>query len=180
MNYIKALEETFKELKKRKLEKLQGASASTSTSTTNSPRGFTSSSPPSIPQVNKLLPSLNNNHINYDTATVTREAFLADQLGSMVNEYSLHHASTETTFQTWTSSNVVLNVSGHEAHISVCSPKKPGLLSSIAYALEKNNLGLVSAQISSDGVRNLFMIHARVSHFFLLLYLSKPLFYFRI
>ncbi|XP_024959800.1 transcription factor bHLH95-like [Cynara cardunculus var. scolymus] len=66
-------------------------------------------------------------------------------------------------FQTWTSSNVTLNVCGLDAHISICSPRKPGLLTAICFVMEKHKLEIVSAQISSDQTTSLFMIHARAS-----------------
>ncbi|KAI3702423.1 hypothetical protein L6452_28161 [Arctium lappa] len=66
-------------------------------------------------------------------------------------------------FQTWTSSNLTLNVCGRDAHISICSSRKPHLLTAICLVLEKHNLEIVSAQISSDQYKTMFMIHVRVN-----------------
>ncbi|KAM0028571.1 putative transcription factor bHLH family [Helianthus debilis subsp. tardiflorus] len=66
-------------------------------------------------------------------------------------------------FQTWASSNVVLNVCGPDAHINICCSKKPGLLTAICTVLEKCKLDIISADISSDESKSMFMIHARVN-----------------
>ncbi|XP_030950250.1 transcription factor bHLH95-like isoform X2 [Quercus lobata] len=63
-------------------------------------------------------------------------------------------------YETWSSPNVVLNLCGDDAQISVCSPRKPGLLATIFKILEKHKLNVVSAHISSDNCRSLYMIHA--------------------
>ncbi|KAL0384225.1 UNVERIFIED_CONTAM: hypothetical protein Sradi_2816800 [Sesamum radiatum] len=64
-------------------------------------------------------------------------------------------------FKTWTSPNVILNVCGRDAHINVCSMKKPGLLTAVCFVMEKHKLELVSAHVSSDRNRSMYMIHAR-------------------
>ncbi|XP_024959801.1 transcription factor bHLH95-like [Cynara cardunculus var. scolymus] len=66
-------------------------------------------------------------------------------------------------FRTWTSSNITLNVCGPDAHISICSSRKRGLLTAICVVLEKHNLEIVSAHISSDRYKSMFMIHVRVN-----------------
>lgn len=119
-----------------------------------------------------------------------RELFLADQ-GSTSNSTAITptNNNNNTTpllnipavFQTWTSPNVILNVCGEEAHISICCLKKPGILSGICFVLEKYKIGMVSAQVSSDHYRSLYMIQAHVSPFsinslyisFLLLFYSR-------
>lgn len=68
-------------------------------------------------------------------------------------------------FNTWTSPNVILNVCGRDAQISVCSVRNPGLLSTVCFMLEKNNLEVLSAHISSDRATCIYMIHARVRRF---------------
>ncbi|MCD7465833.1 hypothetical protein HAX54_002008 [Datura stramonium] len=139
VTYIKALQNTLQKLKKHKQERLQAS---------------------------MKLPS------------VGREQFLADH-GSTINPTAIiptnfnnnKSASTPllmnnipaTDFQTWSSPNVVLNICGEEAHISVCCLKKPTLFSTICYILEKHNIEIVSAQLSSDHYKNMFMIqtHAK-------------------
>uniref|UniRef100_A0A6N2LZ22 RING-type E3 ubiquitin transferase n=1 Tax=Salix viminalis TaxID=40686 RepID=A0A6N2LZ22_SALVM len=99
----------------------------------------------------------------------SREAFLADQVSSsnlaISAAQSLPSASRydPVHFQTWTSSNVVLNICGDEAQISVCSPKKPGLFATICYVLEKHNVEVLSAHVSSDSNRSMHMIQAHAS-----------------
>lgn len=154
VNYIRTLQQTLQKLQKQKLEKLQGATTSSTT----------------ISSFNCEPSLISQQKVAYKD---TREAFLADQgscndlvtMGNNINNPSSNSLSavsqfSPVMFQTWTSSNVVLNICGDQAHISICSPRKPGLLTSICYALEKHKITLVSAQISSDGDRNMYMIHA--------------------
>ncbi|EPS70340.1 hypothetical protein M569_04421, partial [Genlisea aurea] len=56
------------------------------------------------------------------------------------------------TFKTWTSANVTVNVCGRDAHISICSGRsrrRSGLLTGVCSVMEKHELELVSAHISS-------------------------------
>lgn len=92
----------------------------------------------------------------------SREAFLADQ-GSSNNVGKSSISRYPVLFQTWTSSNVVLNICGDEAQISICSSKKPGLFTAICYVLEKHNIQILSAHISSDCTRCFYMIQAHVT-----------------
>ncbi|KAJ6315117.1 hypothetical protein OIU78_018580 [Salix suchowensis] len=141
VNYIKTLQQTLQELQKEKLESLQGA--------------MTFGYEPSLIAPQKQADS--------------REAFLADQVSSsnlaISAAQSLPSASRydPVHFQTWTSSNVVLNICGDEAQISVCSPKKPGLFATICYVLEKHNVEVLSAHVSSDSNRSMHMIQAHAS-----------------
>ncbi|KAH7517997.1 hypothetical protein FEM48_Zijuj09G0124000 [Ziziphus jujuba var. spinosa] len=158
VNYIKNLEQTLQKLQKQKLEKLQSATATFN----HEPTTITTITP---------------QRLGYDQ--YSREAFLADQgscssnlpTTSTANIIDIPSASASlipgTTshspvmFQTWTSSNVVLNICGEEAHINVCSPKKPGLFSTICYILEKHKISIVSAHISSSHTnRIMYMIQA--------------------
>ena len=70
-----------------------------------------------------------------------------------------------TGFVTWSSPNVILNVCGENAHISVCCHKKSGLFTFICYDLGKHKMKIVSTQVSSDQFKSMFMIHAHVSPF---------------
>ncbi|XP_076956397.1 uncharacterized protein LOC143631540 [Bidens hawaiensis] len=67
------------------------------------------------------------------------------------------------TFQTWASTNVVLNVCGHDAFLNICCPKKHELLTAIYLVFEKYKLDVVSSQISADQSTSILMIHARVN-----------------
>ncbi|KAK3018570.1 hypothetical protein RJ639_004295 [Escallonia herrerae] len=146
VSYIKTLQHTLQKLQKQKLERLHGAT--------------TLNCDPSAITPQKL-------------AMDSRESFLADQ-GSSTNNFVINNATNSTfsiprfptMFQTWTSPNVILNVCGEDAHISVCSIKKPGLLSAICYVLDKHKLEVVSAHVSSDNSRSMYMIQAHVSPFF--------------
>nr|XP_043627253.1 transcription factor bHLH95-like [Erigeron canadensis] len=143
VSYIKTLQQTVQKLERKKLERLYGVASKT-----------TIASP--IDQQSKM-------------AFGTRESFLADQ-GSSTSEISPSSSTSfpfplrsPTVFETWASSNVTLNVCGLDAHFSIlCSPK-PGLLTAVCFVFEKHNLEIVSAQISSDQVKSLFMIHAHAN-----------------
>jgi hypothetical protein len=144
MNYIKTLQHTLQKLQKEKLERLQGATTF----------GYE--------------PSLIAPQMQADS----REALLADQVSSsnlaISTTKSLPSVSRyPVLFQTWTSSNVVLNICGDEAQISICSPKNPGLFTTICYVLEKHNVEVLSAHVSSDCSRSMYMIQAHVSDHFL-------------
>lgn len=144
VKYIKNLENTLQDLQKQKQEK------SHCTATFNG-------EPSAVVNSQSL-------------ASDSREAFLASQgsAGNLPISAASSSASSPVfrhpiAFQTWSSPNVVLNICGDEAMISVCSPKKPGLFTAICYVLEKHKIQVVSAQMSSDYSRSLYMIQAQVS-----------------
>lgn len=153
MSYVKTLQQTLQKLQKQKLERLQG-----------------------VTTINlDLDPSINTQ----DVAFSSREAFLANHGSSNLatasttptsnpsNSFSASHFAS-ISFQTWTSPNVIANICGEEAHISVCTPKKPSLFTAICFLLEKYNIGVISAHITSDSNRSMYMIHTHVSISFLL------------
>ncbi|KAM1773815.1 hypothetical protein ACFX1S_043464 [Malus domestica] len=97
----------------------------------------------------------------------TREAFLADHFhqGPQTSiNLALPAALSPppASFQTWFSPNVVMNMSGNDAQISVCSPPKLGMSTTLFYIQEKHKLDVVSVHISSDRCRCMYMIHAQV------------------
>lgn len=149
VNYIRTLQQTLQKLQKQKLERLEGA--------------INFGCEPSMMTTQKQ-------------ALDSREAFLADQVSSsdLANISATNFSSSLSVsqfpvlFQTWTSSNVVLNICGNEAQISVCSAKKPGLFSAICYILEKHKIEVMSAHVSSDSDQSMFMIQAQVSLYFIL------------
>ncbi|XP_020236627.1 transcription factor bHLH95 [Cajanus cajan] len=53
--------------------------------------------------------------------------------------------------RTWAASNMVMNISGDEAQISICTAHKPGLMTHIASVLENHNIDVISATISANG-----------------------------
>jgi len=146
VNHILKLQNTFKKLESQKLERLEEYSI-------------------------KLMSSQKVGN--------SWEKYVGDQ-GSTNNSTVItpitHGASPliPTGFMTWSSPNVILNVCGEDAHISVCSPKKSGLFTFICYVLGKHKIEIVCAQVSSDQFRSMFMIQAHVSPFifFKIIYLS--------
>lgn len=155
VKYIKTLQQTFQTLQKQKLEKLQGTT-------------IVDYEPSSV--------------ITSQTdALESREAFLAVQgpsknFPSASNNipYPLSVPLSPACFQTWFSPNVVMNMCGDDAQIGVCSVRKPGLLTTIFYILEKHNLDVVSAHVSSDEYHSIYMIHVHVS----IRHLFKVFFFF--
>ncbi|XP_050897749.1 transcription factor bHLH95, partial [Lathyrus oleraceus] len=66
-------------------------------------------------------------------------------------------------FRTWSYQNVVLNIYGGEAQFCICATKMLGLLTMIAFVLEKYRIDVVVANITCNGNGNFCMIlaHAR-------------------
>ncbi|KMT01625.1 hypothetical protein BVRB_9g216190 [Beta vulgaris subsp. vulgaris] len=161
VNYIKTLQSTFQRLQKQKLERLQG--------------GPSTNSLPFEPSVAVAATSRL-------AMLSTRETFMADQVSSMNNNNnnnnnnSINNAMrTSTTLsasashlpvmiQTWTSSNVVLNICGNDAQFAVYASKRPGLFTTICCVLEKYKLEVLSAHISSDVDRSVYMIQAHLAN----------------
>ncbi|KAL5714130.1 hypothetical protein ACHQM5_016133 [Ranunculus cassubicifolius] len=144
VSYIRSLQQTLQNLQKQKIERFRGAAT-------------VDYEPPPVPP-------------NMLTYNPSGEAYLADQVSSlnlgMTVSSSNSHAivpSLPICFQTWYSPNVVLNVCGNVAQISVCAPKKLGLFTTIVCVLEKHRIDVVTAQISSDLYRDMFMINVHVS-----------------
>ncbi|XP_057493252.1 transcription factor bHLH95-like [Actinidia eriantha] len=141
VNYIKTLQQSLQKLQRKKLERLHNVTTSINFE-------------PSMIAPQKL-------------GMDTREAFVADQVSSNPNSNSSGLVSRfPPVFQSWTSQNVVLNVCGDQAQISVCAPKKLGIFTAICYVMEKHKLDVVSAHVSSsDQNRTMFMIqaHARIA-----------------
>ncbi|XAR59438.1 hypothetical protein NMG60_11015278 [Bertholletia excelsa] len=147
VNYIKSLQQTLQKLQRQKLERFQGANAATAFDPTS---------------------MITHHKLSVDS----REAFMADQVSassSSVMAVPNNSSSSSLSaiprfppqFRTWTSSNVILNVCGDQAHINVCSPRKPGLFTAICFVLEKHKIDLVYALVSSDQNRTIYMIQAR-------------------
>ena len=136
MNSIKSLEQTLQNLQKQKLERLQGhVSSNTSTHVV-----------PFVPSQNPII----NNNIDHEPLLVNHQQLLGSS----------------SIFETWASPNVTISMCGTEAHISICSLiKKPGLFTTICFILKNHNHEIVSAQISSDDAKTMYMIHVRVSNY---------------
>ncbi|KAL1557953.1 transcription factor bHLH95-like [Salvia divinorum] len=98
----------------------------------------------------------------------SREAFMADHASTSQQPpppvAQLNPHSGRASFTTWTSPNVVLNVCGIDAHISIaCSPTKTGMMAYLGFMMNNHNLDLVSAHISSDSVMRNYMVHIRAN-----------------
>ncbi|XP_028064501.1 transcription factor bHLH95-like [Camellia sinensis] len=146
VTHIKSLQQTLQKLQRQKLERLHGLT----------PMNFDGQSSIITPQ-----------KLSMDS----RQAFMADQVSSnntnsnSSNALSMSLSRFPPLFQTWTSPNVILNVCDDHAQISVCSMKKAGLFTAICYVLEKHKLDVVSAHVSSDQNRTMYMIqaHAKIA-----------------
>ncbi|XP_022988868.1 transcription factor bHLH95-like [Cucurbita maxima] len=152
VNYIKTVQQTLQKLYSQKLEKLQN----------NNPAG-------SYKAVH-----YHPQQQQSSSTTTTRQAFLADQASSSNGMSSTllppplspllpPFYDTTTAFQTWTSSNLVLSICGGEAHFCICSVKKPGLFAAVCYIIDKHQIEVVSAHVSSDFHRMFIMIQAHVN-----------------
>ncbi|KAK9677706.1 hypothetical protein RND81_11G161000 [Saponaria officinalis] len=168
ISYIKTLQTTLQRLQKQKLKTLQGCPSNT----------LTLDHHPSVAATSRLA------------MLSTRETFMANQVSSMntsrnknnndnnnsnnSNSNSNSSSSRNTSFsasashlpviiQTWTSTNVVLNICGNDANFAVYVSKKNGLLTTLCCVLEKHRLEVVSAHISSDVDRCIYIIQAQVA-----------------
>ncbi|CAL5213847.1 unnamed protein product [Lathyrus oleraceus] len=66
-------------------------------------------------------------------------------------------------FQTWSSKKFVLNICGGEAQFCICATKKQGVLTKIAFVLEKHMIDVVSINIMRNGNGNVYMILVHAS-----------------
>ncbi|WCJ35453.1 basic helix-loop-helix (bHLH) DNA-binding superfamily protein [Euphorbia peplus] len=94
-----------------------------------------------------------------DPSVITSPAEAIESGEPFLGVQDTFSVDTPTFFQTWLSPNVVMNMCGNDAHINVCSVKKPGLLTSMFYILQKHKLDVVSAHVSSDQFRCVYMFH---------------------
>lgn len=147
VNYIKTLQNSLTKLQKQRHEMQKSATA------VDCEQSIITSQPILAPE------------------TRSETCLGAGELGSLKNYLSLPTTNkpnllsvpnSPLCFQTWFSPNVVVSLCGNEAHISVCSLRKPGLLATIFYILEKHKLDVLSAHISSSQQRSIYMIHAHV------------------
>lgn len=96
------------------------------------------------------------------SSSSSREAFLADQYAPLS---VLPPVAPATSFQTWFTANVVVNICGNDAIINVCSAKKPGILNYIFFVLHSRHLEVVTGHFSSDAFRAICMFHVTVCFF---------------
>jgi hypothetical protein len=144
VNYIKNLEHTLETLQKRKLDHLRNAF-------------LANQKPPSAASSSVISPD----------HPVSREAFLADQVGKVLSPLDMPvplppPGQQCCSIQTWTSPNVVLSIVGIDAYISVCTPKRSGLITAAAFFLERHGAEALAVQVYSDPLRTMFIMFARV------------------
>ncbi|XP_027771128.1 transcription factor bHLH95-like [Solanum pennellii] len=140
VNHIKKLQNTFEKLEQEKLERLQEHNVRCMSS-----QKFTNA-------CNNWEKYLRDQESTHNSSSITSTTHGTNPL--MVNN------NIPTGFVKWSSPNMILNVCGENAHISVCCPKKSGLFTFICYVLVKHKIDIVSAQVSSDQFRSMFMIQA--------------------
>lgn len=107
----------------------------------------------------------------------SKDSFIADHQGFSNSNLSnvVEPSKAPLAFQTWTSANLVLNICGDVAQFCICSTKKPGLMTTIAFVLEKHRIDVISASISRKHDGKIYMIQAHVSlkliHYICILFL---------
>lgn len=123
-----------------------------------------------IKSLQKSLQVLQNQRLEKTQSAATKEfrSFeLQDSMEPVVDSWrrASHSISTsiDHTLQTWSSPNVVLSVCGEDAQIGICSARRPGQLATIFYTLEKHNVHVLTAHISGDTYRCMYMIHAHAA-----------------
>jgi hypothetical protein len=147
IHYIKSLEGTLSELEKRKMEMQMargevGAAASGGFSSSAAPTARVAPAPVVLPGAG-IQPT--------GAAPVTVAAVTPAPAPAPVG------------LQTWSGPNVVLSLSGNDASISVCVARRRGVLPMVMAVLDKHGIDVVTSGISTDNVRSMFTIHARVS-----------------
>ncbi|KAK2660263.1 hypothetical protein Ddye_006796 [Dipteronia dyeriana] len=154
VKYIKTLQHTVQTLKKQRHDKLQNVTAPVADSEYES---IITSSNVQQP-IDSREAFFSNHHQGPVPPLSSKNLSMATNVPLPVHPFQV--PAPPVCFQTWLSPNVVVNVCGDDAQISVCSPRKPGLLSTIFYILEKYNLDVVSAHVTSDSYRRMYMIQA--------------------
>lgn len=135
MKQIQNLQQTLKKLEKQKQEKLK-----------------------SIYQFRCESSTINSQRHPYKS----REVFISGEGSSSSNSVNAFSTPRPTVaFQSWYSSNVVLNICGDEAQFCICATRKPGLLTTVAFVMEKHSIALIYANIFCNGIG--YMIQAHVS-----------------
>ncbi|KAK3169148.1 hypothetical protein Dsin_000052 [Dipteronia sinensis] len=129
--------------KLRKLERLQGLATSSSEAPLSSSTAFPSSISKNPSSREAFLGAGKGSSSNSGVAVEATNI-----VNSSVNVFSV--SPDPVAFRTWGSGNVVLNVYGHGAQLSVCSQNKSGVFSTICYVLEKHNIELMTAHLSAN------------------------------
>ncbi|KAK3158144.1 hypothetical protein QOZ80_2AG0133410 [Eleusine coracana subsp. coracana] len=136
---IKQLEGTVQKLKKRKQERALARGDPGAGSSAAPP-------PPAAAQLSTLAPAVVRNPESW--------AWLPKKKPEQPQPIG---------FQTWSEQNVVFHVLGDQAFIIVSERRCPGVLPLVLNLLEKNYIDVITAQISGDADRSLFIFHTRKS-----------------
>ncbi|XP_027348315.1 transcription factor bHLH95 [Abrus precatorius] len=144
VNYIRSLQKNLQQLEKQKQERLQRVSTFACESSI-----------------------VNSQWQPYDL----RDAIITDQgsYNNFSNAITMGTSSSAPStsqqqiapFDRWTTANVALNICGGDAQFSIYAPKKPNLLTTIAYVLDKYNIEVMSANILSNRSENSCMVLAQ-------------------
>ncbi|KAJ1696311.1 hypothetical protein LUZ63_004823 [Rhynchospora breviuscula] len=143
VNYIKTLERTLETMQKQKLDRVRNI--------------FLATQKPSSAASSSTSVAISPEH------SVSREAFVADQVSRVPPPLDMVMPQQCYNIQTWTSPNVVLSIVGIDACISVCTPKRPCLITATAYFLERHGAEALAVQSYSDSLRTMFIMFARAN-----------------
>ncbi|KQJ99815.1 hypothetical protein BRADI_3g45370v3 [Brachypodium distachyon] len=131
IQYIKTLEGTLSELEKRKQDRMQGISSSSSAA-----RATVMAHQQPVGGIFQAW------------------AAAVAPVGAAVPAVPME-------LQKWLGQNVVLSLSGDDAYINVCSARRAGLLTMVVAILEKYSIEVVTSEIASDSSRNRFTFLTR-------------------
>ncbi|KAI9123403.1 hypothetical protein K1719_004703 [Acacia pycnantha] len=182
VRYIKTLENILEDLEKKKQERLKQAQQppaddSSSTTIVYDPSSVTDISsyqgnPCAVSREIFMADHGGSSSIIHSSSTNNNNNLMASTTNAFINTIGTSSTfsspslpggvlnNNKVGFQTWSSSNVVVNISGDQAQFNVCSLKKQGLFTNICTVFEKYRIDVVSAHVSSDDHRCFFMIHA--------------------
>ncbi|CAM6089799.1 unnamed protein product [Calypogeia fissa] len=150
INYIQSLEVTMKGMLKRKCERSKSSGSALQ----------------QLPSSLVLLQPASKHH-GGDSSMVTVET--GDKISpadiSMCGsngKVSVGSTGDSHKFQTLCSPNIVLNICGSDAFITICSPRgRSGLLCRVLFVMESHRLQVLNAHISTTDDMYLFMLHAQ-------------------
>ncbi|XP_062217709.1 transcription factor bHLH95-like [Phragmites australis] len=148
IGYIRVLEDTVVKLEKRKLE-LEFARQAAAAATAED--GATSSLAPQHAAQGGAMSSV----VSHGSDWQQQQQPVAASVPLPATAVTVAPVG----FHTWSGSNVVLSVSGDDANISVCAPRRPGVLTLVLSVLEKHRIDVIATQVASNGVRSMFIIH---------------------
>ncbi|KAL2631008.1 hypothetical protein R1flu_015694 [Riccia fluitans] len=143
INYIQSLEVTMKGLMKRKSEM---------------PNSSNKLTPTSLSRLQALQHGKSGKENNVSKVSPTI-SFCGEKKPPRTGSSS---PANEAQFQTQCSKNVVLNMCGNDAFITVCSPRgRLGLLCRVLFVLESHNLHVINAHICTSNDTIMYMVHAK-------------------